>query len=281
MTSVSKIQFNTEGAAAHFVESLRQTGFAILQQHPVETELLQQVYSDWEAFFTSEDKHNYHFNADTQDGFFPYLSENAKGATQKDLKEFYHFYLWGQCPEHLREQTAELFKQLTGLAEQLLIWVQEHSPSEIRQAYSMPLNEMVPESPGTLMRILNYPPLSGDENDGAIRAAAHEDINLLTCLVASTEPGLEVQDKQGNWHAIDCDPGNIAVNVGDMLQMCSGGHFPSTTHRVVNPKGANRSRARLSIPLFLHPRPDVVLSNKHTAGSYLEERLQAIGLKTS
>jgi len=98
-------------------------------------------------------------------------------------------------------------------------------------------------------------------------------------LVASTEPGLQVKDLNGNWHEVDCDPGSIAVNVGDMLQMCSNNYFPSTTHRVVNPDQSGENNARLSIPLFLHPRPEVVLSDIHTAGTFLLQRLKEIGLK--
>jgi isopenicillin N synthase-like dioxygenase len=112
---------------------------------------------------------------------------------------------------------------------------------------------------------------------GAVRAAAHEDINLITLLPAATQPGLEVQDLKGNWHKIECDPGTIVVNVGDMLQEASGGVFKSTTHRVVNPEGENV--ARYSIPLFVHPRSECVLSKKYTAGQYLDERLKEIGLK--
>lgn len=276
---VSKIDCRADDAATHFVNSLRDTGFAILQYHPIDSELVSQVYEDWARFFSSEGKHGYHFNAQTQDGFFPYLSENAKGAKDKDLKEFYHYYPWGQCPEFLQKTTERLYKQLNGLAMLLLDWVEQESPEAVRKGYSMRLSDMVNPSDGTLMRILNYPALDGDESPSAIRAAAHEDINLLTCLVASTEPGLQVMDLQGNWHDVDCDPGSIAVNVGDMLQMCSGNYFPSTTHRVINPDTSVENKARLSIPLFLHPRPEVVLSDEHTAGTFLLQRLKEIGLK--
>jgi isopenicillin N synthase-like dioxygenase len=64
-----------------------------------------------------------------------------------------------------------------------------------------------------------------------------------------------------------------------MLKEASGGWYPSTSHRVANPTGAARSRSRLSAPLFLHPRPEVVLSDRYTAGAYLEERLREIRVK--
>lgn len=276
---VSKIDCQTENAPQEFTKSLRESGFAILQQHPVDPELLKDVYESWESFFADESKKDYLFDPKTQDGYFPFRSENAKGSEFKDLKEFYHFYPWGKCPDHLKEKTDDLYNQLRDLSSLLLSWVEEECPQEVSDKFSMHLNDMIKDSPGTLMRILNYPALKGNEDRSAIRAAAHEDINLLTCLVASTEPGLQVLDLEGNWLEVDTDPGNITVNVGDMLQMCSDNYFPSTTHRVVNPEGSSPNKARLSIPMFLHPRADVVLSKQHTAGSFLDERLKAIGLK--
>ena len=276
---VLKIDCRSDDAAQRFTESLRGTGFAILQHHPINASLVEEVYADWAQFFGNQRKQDFLFDPDDQDGFFPYRSENAKGAPQKDLKEFFHYYPWGKCPDYLRTNTERLYNQLRGLAALLLDWVEQECPKKVSNAFSMRLSEMVEDSPGTLMRILNYPALKGTEEVSAIRAAAHEDINLLTCLVASTEPGLQVRDVKGQWHDVNTDPGNIAVNVGDMLQMCSNNYFPSTTHRVVNPQGTGSNKARLSIPLFLHPRAEVMLSKQHTAGSYLEDRLKAIGLK--
>lgn len=276
---VPTVDCRADDAAQQFTASLKGTGFAILKNHPIDSGLVDQVYADWARFFANPNKREFLFDPDDQDGFFPYLSENAKDAAQKDLKEFYHYYPWGKCPDYLRDSTDRLYNQLRALASILLNWVEENSPKDVQKGYSTGLSDMITNSPGTLMRVINYPALEGTEAPGAIRAAAHGDINLLTCLVASTEPGLQVQDVHGNWHDVGCDPGNIAVNVGDMLEMCSGNYFPSTTHRVVNPVGGDQSKARMSIPLFLHPRPDVVLSDEHTAGSYLQQRLEAIGLK--
>ena len=97
-------------------------------------------------------------------------------------------------------------------------------------------------------------------------------------LPAANEPGLQVMDVNGEWMDVPCDPGQLVINVGDMLQETSGGYFPSTTHRVINPTGEGSSQSRLSLPLFLHPRPEVVLSDKHTADSYLKERLRELGV---
>ena len=112
-----------------------------------------------------------------------------------------------------------------------------------------------------------------------MRGAAHEDINLITLLVSGTEPGLQVKDNNGKWHSIICDPGSIAVNTGDMLREVSQGYFPSTTHKVINPKSTEENISRYSMPLFLHPKSTVRLSKKYIAEEYLNERLNEIGLK--
>ena len=96
---------------------------------------------------------------------------------------------------------------------------------------------------------------------------------MLTILPASNEPGLQVRDRDGVWHDVPCDFGSLAINCGDMLALASGGYFPSTTHRVMNPTGAAASRSRLSLPLFLHPADDVILADGRTAFSFLSERL--------
>ena len=64
-----------------------------------------------------------------------------------------------------------------------------------------------------------------------------------------------------------------------MLQEASGGYYPSTTHQVVNPGNHIKNESRFSMPLFLHPRDDIILSKKYTAKAYLNERLKEIGLK--
>jgi isopenicillin N synthase-like dioxygenase len=138
---------------------------------------------------------------------------------------------------------------------------------------------MIEGSRQTVLRLLHYPPLGDDVEAGALRASAHEDINLLTLLPAGTAPGLELLDRAGNWVAVEADPSAIVVNAGDMLQLASGGTYRSTTHRVVNPAGAARQTSRYSAPLFLHPRPEVRLSGSRTAGEYLDERLAEIGLR--
>jgi isopenicillin N synthase-like dioxygenase len=85
-------------------------------------------------------------------------------------------------------------------------------------------------------------------------------------------------DTDGNWHSVPCDPGMITINNGDMLALATDGYYPSTTHRVTNPD-QEANEPRFSMPMFLHPRPDVDLKPHFTADMFLQQRLREIGLK--
>lgn len=278
-TRIEAVDYQAPDAQARFVQSLKDTGFGVLKNHPIPKDLVSSIYANWKQFYDSAEKEQYQYNVDTQDGFFPRsVSEVAKGHEVKDIKEYFHYYTWGQCPPSLKQEIHSYYEQANGLARELLTWVEGNSPSDVATHFSEPLTDMVDGSQKTLLRVLHYPELQGDEEAGAIRAAAHEDINLLTVLPAANEPGLQVKTKEGDWLDIPCEFGNLIINIGDMLQEVSGHYFPSTTHRVINPEGSDSRRARISLPLFLHPRPEVKLSERYTAKEYLQERLRELGV---
>jgi isopenicillin N synthase-like dioxygenase len=275
---VLKISYTDPNAPKLFEHSLKNSGFAVIKDHPISSLLINDVYRDWSTFFSSDKKQRYLYNEDAQDGYFPYLTENAKGYNTKDLKEFYHIYPWGRMPENMASSSLELYDALAKTASTFLSWIQKSTSENVRKLFTIPLPEMIEDSQSNLFRIIHYPPISGEEEKGAIRAAAHEDINLLTVLVAGSQPGLQVMGMDKKWHDVSCDKGTIVVNSGDMLKMISNNYYPSTTHRVINPS-TSANLSRYSMPLFLHPRDEVVLCDEYTAGTYLKERLEEIGLK--
>lgn len=281
MIDLPIVDYRDPEAPARFARSLHETGFGVLSHHPLSAELIQGIYAEWLAFFKSGAGHGYRFDPDKLDGYFPPdVSETAKGQTQPDLKEFFHIYPWGRYPSEVSDAAKKYYEQGSALAAELLGWVEEHSPAEVRARYSMPLPKMLEDSDQTLLRVLHYPPLPEQGELKAERAAAHGDINLLTLLPAASEPGLQLIGPDGQWHDVPCDFGLLIVNIGDMLEEASGGFYPSTVHRVLNPPpGASRARSRVSLPLFLHPRREVVLSDRHTVGSYFEERMTELGFR--
>ena len=278
--NVRVVDYCAADAAEQFTRSLHETGFGVLVNHPIDQQRVEKIYTDWLAFFDTPQKHDYAFSVAKQDGYFsPEISETAKGASVKDIKEYFHIYPWGRVPPQLADDARHYYASANALARELLGWVQQYTPADIAACYSESLPAMIENSQQTLLRVLRYPPLTGEEPAGSLRAAAHGDINMLTILPAANEPGLQVQDQSGAWVDVPCDFGMLIINIGDMLQEASRGYYPSTQHRVVNPQGEAARKSRVSLPLFLHPRPEVVLSERHTAGSYLDERLRELGVK--
>ncbi len=143
----------------------------------------------------------------------------------------------------------------------------------------------------SVLRALHYPPQSEPTGEH-IRAGAHEDINAITLLLGAEEAGLELQTRDGRWIPVSPRPGEIVINVGDMLQRLTNGRLRSTPHRVVNPAPDRASKARYSMPFFLHFRsdfliealPETVPAGEQpkwppiTANDYLQERLREIKL---
>ena len=276
--NVETVDYKADDAKDALARSLHNTGFAVLGNHPITPSRISSFYESWGNFFASDSKMDWLRDPENQDGFFPFQSENAKGQTVKDLKEFFHVYSWGRVPPSLEAETRAMHHDLQELGIELLAWLQEKTPEEVKDQFTMPLDAMMAESVQSLLRILHYPPVEEQIEEGAIRAAAHEDINLITLLLAGSQPGLQAKDSQGNWHDVSCDAGMITINNGDMLALASKNYFPSTTHRVVNPD-AKANQSRYSMPIFLHPHPDVMLDEELSAGEYLQQRLREIGLK--
>ncbi|QIV94989.1 isopenicillin N synthase family oxygenase [Allofrancisella frigidaquae] len=280
--NILSVDYYADGAAKDFTRSLKETGFAVLKTHPIDWSLIQTVYKEWEDFLKSDKAQIYKFDIEKQDGYFPKdVSEIAKGEKVKDIKHFYHLYFpWGRYPSEVSDAAKKMFYQMLELGKTLLQWIDDYMDPKVADKLPMRLRDTISES-GTLLRILHYPAIQGNEDPGAIRAAAHEDINLITLLPIASSPGLQVLSPTNNqWYDVPCDSESIIVNIGDMLQEMTNGEYIATKHRVVKPEGEAENVDRISTPCFIHPKSDVYLSQKYPqAGDFLNERLKELGLK--
>lgn len=290
-----------------FGDSIRDFGFVILEGHEVGSPLIKEAYGCAERFFSQPEgfKNSYDRPENAgQRGYTKFGKEHAKNQKQGDLKEFWHVgretegnpelqqmyrpNLWpdeSQVPG-FRTALSHLYEELDGLALQLL------------EALSLYLHLEPDRLPAmarlgnSILRVLHYPPVAeGGSKTGAVRAAAHEDINLITILCEATESGLEILTREKIWVPIESGPGQLVVDSGDMLSRVTNGVIPSTTHRVVNPSGA-RNSPRFSMPFFVHPFPscDLTVLKQCTnaflppryppcsAEEFLQQRLAEIGL---
>lgn len=296
-------------ARARFVrgvgESLADTGFFALAHHGISEELTRKAYETARAFYAlpRDVKQRYHrAGAKGQRGYTGFGTERAKDNTTPDLKEFWQVGRVDVDDEHevhrpygpnvwpddvvpeFRGVMADLYRGLDALGRICL----EAAAAYLEEPQQL-FADMVSES-DTIVRVIYYPPTVGAP-PGAVRSAAHEDINLITLLSGATSEGLELLARDGTWTPIHVSFDHIVVDAGDMLQNLTNGLYKSTTHRVVNPRDA--SSDRYSMPCFIHPRKSVDLTPMASAiartggtaqypslsaGEYLEKRLREIGL---
>ena len=270
------VDLNSVTAGADVTQSLLDCGFVVVENHAISLDELRVFYEAWAHFFLSDERDDYLVDPESQSGYFPAASaETAKNSEAQDLKEYFQYRPECSMPALLRSMTTHYYDELFSLGKTVLGWIEQYSPSSLWQSLDQPLAEYL--VPGrTMLRVLRYPPLTGNEPGGAIRAAAHEDIDFITLLPAATMPGLEIKPKGNGWLPVNAPAGSIIINMGDMMQELTQGALPSTTHRVVNLEGADASLARITAPLFCHPKDDLVLSERYTAGEYLDKRLSQI-----
>lgn len=279
-------------------------GFVTVINHGIPQKLVDEFYSIVHRFFLlpKEVKLEYENKESAgQSGYTSFGKEHAKHSDVGDLKEFWQF----NQPNASKSKIGHLIPKnptVHELPEFNRIGVElyeqfETSGRYLLQAIALYLNqdefyfdERI--NGGTsILRAIFYPPITKDPGS-AVRAEEHEDINLITLLVGASAEGLQVLPNEEDWLPINAGEGQIVVNVGDMLQRLTNGQLKSTTHRVVNPPKEKWGEPRLSIPFFLHPKPDVSLAvleqcisdqtpkqfEDITAGEYLHERLVEIGL---
>ena len=136
MFNIQRVDLKDKNAKNNFFTSFQNTGFAVIENHDISFDLIDNVYSDWEQFFNSEEKINYKFDTNSQDGFFPFRSESAKDNPIKDLKEFFHVYPNTNLPNFLSKNTNLLYSELVSLGNTLLGWLDDLTPNTINMPNS-------------------------------------------------------------------------------------------------------------------------------------------------
>jgi isopenicillin N synthase-like dioxygenase len=294
-----------QGFAHELGNSFVEYGFAIVRDHGIPENLIHRAEEKAKQFFAlpEEVKNKYYVEgAGGARGYTPFGIETAKGFKAHDLKEFWHVgrelpqghkfravmadNIWPSEVQDFRTTFIQLYaafdeagvKVLRAIARFLKV-DEDYFTDTVRDGNSV-------------MRLLHYPAQTEPTGEH-IRAAAHEDINTITLLLGAEEAGLELKTKDGRWIPVSPKPGELVINIGDMLQRLTNGYLRSTSHRVVNPAPDRASHARYSMPFFLHFRPDFIieaLPGTVPAGEkpkwppissheYLQERLKEIKLK--
>lgn len=284
--------------------SFEDYGFAIIADHGIPDELIHRAEEKAKAFFAlpEETKRKYLVpGSGGARGYTPFGIETAKGAKAHDLKEFWHVgrdlpeghkfrdhmpdNLWPSEVPGFKETFREIFATFDRTGLKVLKAIARYL--KIDENF---FEDAVHEG-NSVLRALHYPPQTEPTGEH-IRAGAHEDINAITLLLGAEEAGLELQTRDGRWIPVSPKPGELVINIGDMLQRLTNGRLRSTSHRVVNPTPDRASKARYSMPFFLHFRSDFLIEALPetvppgeqpkwppiTANDYLQERLREIKL---
>ncbi|MBB4633326.1 isopenicillin N synthase-like dioxygenase [Sphingosinicella soli] len=285
------------------MHDFRTYGFGVVTDHGIPAETIRAAETAARRLFALPDavKRQWHIRgAGGARGYTPFGIEAAKDAATADQKEFWHVgralpaghryeavmppNVWPDVPG-FREAALDIFAAFEATGARLLeaIAIGLNLPADF---FAAPTREG-----NSVLRFLHYPPQPAAPS--GIRAAAHEDINVITLLLGAQEAGLELLTRDGTWLAVKPPEGALVVNIGDMLQRLSNHVLPSTTHRVSNPVGEAAKRARYSMPFFLHFAPDYLIETLPgcitpdnpdrypeglTANAYLIERLREIRL---
>jgi len=291
-----------DGFAQALGEAFARHGFAIVADHGIDPGLIARAEAEMHALFALPEavKRRYHIvGGGGARGYTPFGIETAKGADAFDLKEFWHIgrelppnhpyrevmppNIWPAELPGFRDVMLRLFTAFDLAGARLLDAIGRHLglPGHFLSDATRDGN--------SVLRLLHYPPIPAGAP--GIRAGAHEDINAITLLLGAEEAGLEILDPEGEWLPVAPRPGELVVNVGDMLQRLTNGRLRSTTHRVRNPAPERRGHSRWSMPFFLHFRPDFLIETlpgcigpdgAHpepiTANDFLLERLREIRL---
>jgi isopenicillin N synthase-like dioxygenase len=286
-----------ESIAQELGRSFAEFGFAVVRDHGVPADVIARADAAARDLFALPDEVKRQYRLEGMGGargYTPFGIETAKGASHRDLKEFWHVgrdlppghrygpympaNVWPAEVPAFREAAQALFASLELAGLRLLEAIALERGLDRRF-----FDDTVREG-NSVLRFLHYPPV-GQGEEGSIRAAAHEDINTITLLLGAEEAGLQLLARDGSWLPVAPPDGALVVNIGDMLQRLTAGHLRSTTHRVVNPVGEAARRSRYSMPFFLHFRPDYLIDplsedgeEPITADDYLQQRLREIKL---
>jgi len=278
-------------------------GFVSLRSHFLDDALVSDLYKEVKAFFALDlaKKKQYEIEGlSGQRGYVSFGKEHAKGKKEGDLKEFWHFgqepsedaNLTEVYPENVQVDELPNFNA-TGMQAYRML---EKTGIYVLRALALYIGvdefyfDHWASNGNSILRPIHYPPIT-KEPEGAVRAGAHGDINLITLLMGASSGGLQVLRKDGVWIDAIPEEDELVINVGDMLERHTNNKLRSTIHRVVNPPKEQWDSPRFSIPFFMHPRGDMDLScmdlcidEQHPksfddimAGDFLIQRLIEIG----
>jgi isopenicillin N synthase-like dioxygenase len=260
------------GLAARLREACTRSGFFYIRNHRFPADALEAAFAAAQDYFALPEAAkmaNHVSRSSNNRGYAALLEENTNPESRGDLHESFDIALevpsddadvlagkvlygpnqWPAGEAAFRAALERYHAEMCALSGKLLSAFA--LALELPEGYFGPLTS----KPLATLRVLHYPPQSGDIDERQIGIGAHTDYECFTILAQDDVPALQVLDASGEWISAEPIPGCFLVNIGDQMARWTNDLFASTVHRAVNRSG----HERYSIPFFFGPNYDTVV----------------------
>lgn len=259
-----------ENAADDIERASRDIGFMYVSGHGIPQKTVDRVRSAISAYFAQplSVKLRDRISRDNYRGYIPlgFFSANTGHGTADSYEgyklhhdvaagdpivaecDLYGPNKWPEQPQGFRECLSDYWRECDRVAQTLLrayALILGVAPDRFLALFDKPL---------TNMTLLHYPAQA--DNPDRFGIHPHKDTDVLTIVPPDPVGGLMIRCRsEDGWIPAEPPGDALTVNIGDLLELWSGGHFVSTPHKVVNRSG----KARYSFPFFVVPRFDTVV----------------------
>lgn len=275
-----------ERVASEISQALEEVGFFVIVGHGVQDDKVASLVDEARTFFGRpidvKERSKAASESATNRGYFPHGAETLAVASENggkrlpDLKEAfvvgresvspavaalpgadtaYAANIWPEGMRDFRRAMVDYYGELSSLTDRVL--------KMFAYTLRLPDDYFVPhfEEHPSVLRVINYPARMTPPPKDQLRAAAHTDFGAITILKeGDTVGGLQVKTRRGEWIDIRSKPGSFVINIGNVMMRWTNERWISNVHRVVNPRSESGwKNSRISIPYFVHPRPNATI----------------------
>jgi len=272
MTGIPTVDLSSPDPAPAILEASEEIGFVALTGHEIAADTFEQMRDVLRRLFSLDDstkrtgaitRHNYR-------GFIPlgFFTPNRTDASGEGADLYEGYKLHWECPSNhpvigecalygpnlwrpeiadMRSVVLDYWHRCDVVSARLLDIFASRlgvEPATFARWHSTPL---------TNMTLLHYPAQAAASPKMGIHP--HKDTNVITLLNPDPVGGLHVRRRDGSWIGVEYQPGALLMNIGEMLELWSGGRYVATPHRVINTSGQDR----YAFPYFVVPNHDIVV----------------------
>ncbi len=223
-------------------------GFFVVVNHGVSIDLTRSVFATMPELFGLDDRVKAEVARERSPQFRGWDPVGAESTNNRsDIRE--QFDVWSDWPVHDSPVGVPYLRLLgpnqwlpndavPGHRELMEAWMSECAAlaSDLLGLIAMALGLaedhfeiLFGEQPMSLAKFIHYPPTP----EGGAGVNAHHDTGFLTVLATGSNPGLQVQNQDGEWIDVPTVVDSFVINLGEMLQAMTGNYLIATPHRVV------------------------------------------------